>query len=176
MLPKIHKFTVISSVNFHSTKILEFVDYHLQEPVAKLPSYIYIKDTTNFINKIKDVIVDDKTTLVTMDVSSLYTNIPNDKGSNAVKQTQDTTTIHQNNIGISTSNPYTKQFYFLTASATYWRLRNKNEMRIQLRKHIHEGFEDKHIYQALSYEACNRTRAPQHVPKLLKTCSKSTPR
>jgi len=81
--------------------------------------YIYIKDTTNFINKIKDVIVDDKTTLVTMDVSSLYTNIPNDKGSNAVKQTQDTTTIHQNNIGISTSNPYTKQFYFLTASATY---------------------------------------------------------
>ena len=57
-LPKIHKPNnpgrpVISSINCHTAKISQFVDYHLQDAVTKLPSYI--KDTTDFINKIKDV-------------------------------------------------------------------------------------------------------------------------
>ena len=49
----------------------------------KLPSYI--KDTTDFINKTKDLDLPDDSILVTMDVSALYTNIPNDEGIEAVK-------------------------------------------------------------------------------------------
>ena len=44
-LPKIHKPNnpgrpVISSINCHTAKISQFVDYHLQDAVTKLPSYI----------------------------------------------------------------------------------------------------------------------------------------
>ena len=45
----------------------------------------YIKDTTDFINKTKDLDLPDDSILVTMDVSALYTNIPNDEGIEAVK-------------------------------------------------------------------------------------------
>ena len=87
-LPKIHKPNnpgrpVISSINCHTAKISKFVDYHLQDLVKKLPSYI--KDTTDFINKTKDLDLPDDSILVTMDVSALYTNIPNDEGIEAVK-------------------------------------------------------------------------------------------
>ena len=65
---------VISSIGCHTANISKYVDYHLQGRVSKLPSYV--KDTTDFINKIKDLTVPDNTILVTLDVSSLYTNIP----------------------------------------------------------------------------------------------------
>ena len=94
-LPKIHKKSnpgrpVISSIGCHTTNISKYVDHHLQEHVSKLPSYV--KDTTDFINKIKDLTVPDNAILVTMDVSSLYTNIPNDEGIEAVRET-----LSQNN-------------------------------------------------------------------------------
>ena len=73
-LPKIHKdnnpgHPVITSIGCHTANISKYVDHHLQEYVTKLPSYV--KDTTDFINKIKDVKVPDHAILVTMDVSSL---------------------------------------------------------------------------------------------------------
>ena len=79
-MPKIHKKNnpgrpVISSINCHTSNISKFVDYHLQEHVQNLPSYV--KDTTDFINKIDDLAIPEDSILVTMDVSSLYTNIPN---------------------------------------------------------------------------------------------------
>ena len=90
LLPKIHKAgnpgrPVVSSVNCHTSKISEFIDYYLQPLVKSLPSYI--QDTTDFLNKLgklpktlpKDV------HLVTMDVKSLYTNIPNNEGIDAIK-------------------------------------------------------------------------------------------
>ena len=94
-LPKIHKKSnpgrpVISSISCHTTNISKYVDHHLQEHVSKLPSYV--KDTTDFINKIKDLTVPDNAILATMDVSSLYTNIPNDEGIEAVCET-----LSQNN-------------------------------------------------------------------------------
>ena len=98
LLPKIHKENnpgrpVVSSVNSHTTKISEFVDHHLQPFVKKLKSYV--QDTTDFINKIETVSknLPHKAILVTMDVKSLYTNIPNQEGITAVKSFLETSVI-----------------------------------------------------------------------------------
>ena len=75
---------VVSSVECHTSKIFKFVDHYLQPHAKSLPSYI--KDTSDFINRIneaKDIKKD--TILVTLDVKSLYTNIPNHEGIEAVK-------------------------------------------------------------------------------------------
>ena len=100
LLLKIHKENnpgrpVVSSINSHTTKISEFVDYYLQPFVKSLRSYV--QDTTDFINKIESVSkhLPQKAILVTMDVRSLYTNIPNREGINAVKSFLDTSSIKQ---------------------------------------------------------------------------------
>ena len=88
ILPKIHKPNIpgrpICSSNNHPTeKISEFVDYHIRKYVTKLPSYV--RDTQDFINKIKAIgSLTEDTLLVTMDVTSLYTSIPNQQGIEAV--------------------------------------------------------------------------------------------
>ena len=90
LLPKIHKANnpgrpVISSVNCHTSRISEFVDYYLQPEVKKLKSYV--KDTTDFIKKIEAIDhASDDSYLVSLDVRSLYTNIPHKEGIEAVKQ------------------------------------------------------------------------------------------
>ena len=88
-LPKIHKENnpgrpVISSINCHTAKISKFVDYHLQEHVTKTASFV--QDTTDFLNKIKNIEVPPNAILVTMDVKSLYTNIPNGEGISAIDE------------------------------------------------------------------------------------------
>ena len=100
MLPKIHKTNypgrpVISSINCHTANISKFVDFHLQDHVIQLPSYV--KDTKDFINKIEKITSPEGSILVTMDVSSLYTNIPNDEGkkSNPYEKHCQQTGIHQ---------------------------------------------------------------------------------
>ena len=93
MLPKIHKEgnpgrPVVSSVNCHTSKISKFVDYHIQPLAKELPSYV--KDTTDFINKIKDIgPLPSNSYLFTMDVSSLYTNIPHNEGLHALREKLD---------------------------------------------------------------------------------------
>ena len=90
LLPKIHKSNnpgrpVISSVNCHTSRISEFVDYYLQPQVKKLKSYV--KDTTDFIKKIEAIDhVSNDSYLVSLDVRSLYTNIPRKEGTAPVKQ------------------------------------------------------------------------------------------
>ena len=90
LLPKKHKANnsgrpVISSVNCRTSRISEFVDYYLQPEVKKLKSYV--KDTTDFIKKIEAIDhVSDDSYLVSLDVPSLYTNIPHKEGIEAVKQ------------------------------------------------------------------------------------------
>ena len=98
LLPKIHKANipgrpVVSSINSHTTKSSEFVDYYLQPFVKSLRSYV--QDTTHFINKIESVSkhLPQRAILVTMDVKSLYTNIPNHEGITAVKSFLDTSAI-----------------------------------------------------------------------------------
>jgi hypothetical protein len=83
LLPKIHKENnpgrPIVSVNDHPTeKISEFIDFHLRPFVEILPSYI--KDTNDYLKKMENLNIPENTTFVTMDVTSLYTNIPHDDG------------------------------------------------------------------------------------------------
>ena len=87
MLPKVHKEgnpgrPIINAIGNPTSTIAEFVDFHLQPIAEKQRSYV--KDTGDFLRKIsqlkklpKDAI------LVTMDVASLYTNIPHAEGINA---------------------------------------------------------------------------------------------
>ena len=70
-------------MNCHTTNTSEFVDKDLQPHVKPLKSYV--QDTTELINKTKDIFIPDNSILVTMDVSSLYTNIPT--GIQAVEET-----------------------------------------------------------------------------------------
>ena len=84
ILPKIHKQgnpgrPIISSNGHPSERISEFVDYHLKPLVQTLPSFI--KDTTHFLLQLQKLgPLPDNAILVTLDVSSLYTNIPHKEG------------------------------------------------------------------------------------------------
>ena len=82
-LKKIHKNpmdirTIVSMVNSATANLAEFLDIYLQ-PIMKQPQ-AYLKITTQFINEILEIPVEQNTWLVTVDVKSLYTNIPNDEG------------------------------------------------------------------------------------------------
>ena len=89
LLPKIHKKgipgrPVISSSGCTTERISAFVDQHLKPAAQKLPSYI--KDTDDFINKMRRLgKVSTNDYLVTLDVSSLYKNINNTEGIEAIK-------------------------------------------------------------------------------------------
>ena len=82
-LTKIHKPTpvgrpIISVCDGLTERISAFVDHLLH--IAKVqPS-----DTTDFINFIEKTKLPPNTTLVSMDVTSLYTNIPREEGVNTV--------------------------------------------------------------------------------------------
>jgi hypothetical protein len=84
LLPKIHKAynpgrPIVSANGHPSEKISGFVDFHLRQHVEALPSFI--KDTTDYIQKMAALNpLPSNTTLVTMDVTSLYTNIPHSDG------------------------------------------------------------------------------------------------
>ena len=88
--PKVHKEgnprrPVISSINCHTSKISEYVNHHICQPIVKeIPSYV--KDTTDFLRKINKInFVPDNPYLLSLDVKSLYTNIPNAEGIKFVK-------------------------------------------------------------------------------------------
>ena len=86
LLPKIHKNKnpvpgrpIVSANNSPTERISEFVDYFLKPIVKTTKSFI--KDTTDFINKIEALPpLTENAILCTVDVTSLYTNIPNDEG------------------------------------------------------------------------------------------------
>ncbi|PIK56552.1 hypothetical protein BSL78_06520 [Apostichopus japonicus] len=86
-LPKIHKEgnpgrPIISGNGTATEKISKFVDLLIQPLVSALPSYV--QDTTDFIRKIGEIKnLPLSSLLVTLDVSSLYTNIPNEEGISA---------------------------------------------------------------------------------------------
>ena len=89
IFPKVHKTNipgrpVVNSVECHTSKISKFADHCLQPHAKSLPSYI--QDTSDFINRISETIdINKDTILVTLDVKSLYTNISNHEGIEAVK-------------------------------------------------------------------------------------------
>ena len=101
-LTKIHKPTPvgrpISGCDGPTERISAFVD-HLLQPIAQIqPSYL--KDTADFINFIERTRLPPNTTLVSMDVTSLYTNIPQEEGINTVSEAYEE--FHQGNPPILT--------------------------------------------------------------------------
>ena len=86
LLPKIHKKTipppgrpVVAGIGSPTERISQFVDHFLNPISMKVRSYV--RDTNDFLHKIHSVgKLLEGTILVTMDVTSLYTNIPNDEG------------------------------------------------------------------------------------------------
>ena len=82
-LTKIHKPTpvgrpIISGVSGPTERLSAFADKLLQ-PIAQQQKS-YLKDTTDFINFMEGTRVPQNTILVSMDVTSLYTNIPQEEG------------------------------------------------------------------------------------------------
>ncbi|XP_068711498.1 uncharacterized protein [Montipora foliosa] len=88
-LTKIHKNTpvgrpIVSDSSGPTERISCFVDSLLQPIAQKQESYI--KDTTHFINFIENTPLPDGAVLATLDVCSLYTNIPQEEGIEVVCQ------------------------------------------------------------------------------------------
>ena len=95
LLPKIHKpgtpgRPIISGCDSPTDRLSSFIDSHLKPLCTSLPSYI--KDTNHFLQTIfnLDTPLPPNTILATIDVKSLYTNIPHDEGINAVLEALDT--------------------------------------------------------------------------------------
>ena len=92
MLPKIHKSTlpppgrpIISANGSPTERISAFVDHFLRPIVVKGKSHI--KETTDFANKLQAIDqINKDSILVSLDVTSLYTNIPNELGIEATYQ------------------------------------------------------------------------------------------
>ena len=75
---------MISSINCETSKISENEDYHPQLIVKEIPSYV--QDTSKFLRKINQInFTPDNLYVVSLDVKSLYTNIPNAEGIKSVK-------------------------------------------------------------------------------------------
>ena len=97
LLPKIHKpldkwpinnqmppgRPIISDCDSESYKVAEYIDHFLQEMSQKHPSYF--KDTYDFLSKLRTAKVQPHTLLITADVESMYTNIDNEQGLEAVR-------------------------------------------------------------------------------------------
>ena len=90
-LPKLHKSLenppgrpIVAQTDSLLSPLSAFVDAYIKPFAQSLPSYI--KDSTDFINKISNIQnIPDDALLVTLDVTSLYTNIPHDGGLEALK-------------------------------------------------------------------------------------------
>lgn len=91
-LTKIHKPTpvgrpIVSGCDGPTERISSFIDYILQ-PVAKSQES-YLKDTKDFTNFIERTTVPPNVTLVSLDVTSPYTNIPQEEGFETVCKAYD---------------------------------------------------------------------------------------
>ena len=87
-LPKIHKINnpgqpIVNSIGSITERISAYVDENIKHLSKLVPSYI--KDTGHFLIIIKDIHIEEKDLLVTVDVSSLYTNIKHEEGIEALK-------------------------------------------------------------------------------------------
>ena len=87
-LPKIHKINnpgwpIVNSIGSITERISAYVDENIEHLSKLVPSYI--KDTGHFLNIIKDIHIEEKDLLVTVDVSSVYTNIKHEEGIESLK-------------------------------------------------------------------------------------------
>lgn len=98
LLPKIHKprdnwtipnrmppgRPIVSDCGSESYRIAEFLDFHLNPLSVHHPSYL--KDTMDFVQKIRNIKITEPCYLFTMDVNSLYTNIDTQLGLKAISE------------------------------------------------------------------------------------------
>ena len=92
LLPKIHKGIspppgrpIVSAINSPTERISKFIDHFLNPCATRVPSYV--KDTTHFLTILDQLEqLPTNSWLVTLDVTSLYTNIPNKGGLFAAKE------------------------------------------------------------------------------------------
>lgn len=98
LLPKIHKNSnswtvpkkvppgrpIVSDCSSETYHTAEFVEYHLNAISQKHKSYL--KDTYDFINKTKNLVIPSDAFLFTIDIDSLYTNIETQAGIEAVRE------------------------------------------------------------------------------------------
>ncbi len=99
--PKIHKGVlpppcrpIVSGNNSPSERISAFVDWFLKPVLPKIPSFI--KDTTHFLKLIEDLgDIPENCFMATLDVSALYTNIPQHEGIQACREALDITRDHE---------------------------------------------------------------------------------
>ena len=98
LLPKIHKKKelwpqpglmpegrpIVSDIDSETYRVSEFIDFHINPLAGKHKSYI--KNTYDFIDKLKDFNLPDNILLVTGDVTSLYTNMNIERSINCVRK------------------------------------------------------------------------------------------
>lgn len=98
LLPKIHKDMckwtienrmppgrpIVSDCSSESYHISEYIEHFLNPISNQHPSYI--KDTYDFLNKIKDLEIPKNALLITLDIESLYTNIRTEDGLKSVEK------------------------------------------------------------------------------------------
>ena len=107
-LTKIHKPNpverpIISGCEGQTERISSFVDY-LFQPIAKAQQSC-LEDTPDFINFIDRTKVEENTGLVSIDVTSLYTNIPQEEGITTVCNAYET--FYKNSPAIPQGHPST---------------------------------------------------------------------
>ena len=91
LLPKIHKGTipppgrpVVSANECPTERISQLVDHFIKPDIPRIRSYI--KDTTHFLQLLAKISgLPENTIIATLDVTALYTNIPNDEAIESVK-------------------------------------------------------------------------------------------
>ena len=97
MLPKIHQTgnpgrPIVNGIGSITEKISAYIDEEIRHLVPRIPSYL--KDTTHPINILQGKKLAPTGILVTIDVKSLYTNIPHNEGIQALNRTMEETDIH----------------------------------------------------------------------------------
>ena len=97
MLPKIHKIgtpgrPIVNGIGSITEKISAYIDEEIRHLVPRIPSYL--KDTTHLINILLGKKLAPTDILVTIDVKSLYTNIPHNEGIQALNRMMEESDLH----------------------------------------------------------------------------------
>ena len=74
----------MSGCNSESAAVEHFIDFHLQPIATSIPSFI--RDSFHFKSLLNDLHINDSDILFTLDVESLYSNIPIQQGLTSVKK------------------------------------------------------------------------------------------
>ena len=117
LLPKIHKKDnpgrpIVNGIGSDTEKISAYVDTFLRKYTPRIPSYI--KDATHFLNILKHQKIQSTDLLVTIDVKSLYTNIPHTEGKATITRMIEDTgldTLHKMFICNLIQQVWTKNYF-----------------------------------------------------------------